>query len=661
MLRSIGSVLILLSPMFVRASDPGASGPCADMPPGQARAGCLEARYSSGILDTRGVEDLEAIVRDDPALGERLASLADGALVGAEPSQIRDPKRDRIRARVLDLRAQALGRLGRVADAADLYRTAVALDDGINHLAWLTEDGRTAWAASLDPGDGRLVRAAKALAAAGRPDPARALLARAIGAGAAEPAGGAWDQLGGGRVPGLDAEPSDLTAITWYPRLPDVEMKLEGAGTFRPSDALGKVLVLDFWASWCAPCLRELPQLQALFDAEKDAGLVVVTVNARESRQAAESARRALGISLPMAHYDDAADRSFRVRALPTLILADRDGRIRARWDNYVPDFEGEVAAKVRSLLRNKFDPAPHRAAEVLAGAGTLKVLWMRELSAPIEGVAVSRARAGAPIAATVGGKLVTFGADGAIVSRREIPPAGAGRLRSVQDGAREGEDLVGFRPGRQEFVWLDSRSGAARTTAVSRPIFDLQLLPHGVVADAPPRLAVATDRGVATVGSDGRETAWPAPTEEICALAFPGHANGPRAVTASRSGVLGWNEIAGKEVGRAALPEASCGGLLTDDGIAGAGVLPDATTASVVGRFVDSARPQAAVATSTGQLAIVELFSGTVRFRARWPGIGALAGGDLDGDGQDELVVAAGRTIAVLGRAVAPAERPQP
>jgi hypothetical protein len=70
---------------------------------------------------------------------------------------------------------------------------------------------------------------------------------------------------------------------------------------------------------------------------------------------------------------------------------------------------------------------------------------------------------------------------------------------------------------------------------------------------------------------------------------------------------------------------------------------------AAVVGRFLEEGEAQVALATEAGQLLILGTEEGRTLLRIRWEGISALAAGDLLADGRDELVVAAGRRVAVL------------
>ena len=151
-------------------------------------------------------------------------------------------------------------------------------------------------------------------------------------------------------------EGSDLLASPWFPPIPDVRVPLLDGGDFSVASARGSVVLIDFWASWCTPCLAELPQLQTLYDAERDRGLVAIAINSQESDTTIRATVEAIGLKLPIGKYDSAVGQAFRVRSLPTVILVDRQGRMRARWDGYVPGLEQNIARQTRDLLGD--DPA---------------------------------------------------------------------------------------------------------------------------------------------------------------------------------------------------------------------------------------------------------------------------------------------------------------
>ena len=83
---------------------------------------------------------------------------------------------------------------------------------------------------------------------------------------------------------------------------PDFELETLDGERFRLSDLRGHPLILNFWASWCGPCRREMPALVRLADRFRDAGLIVVGVNIEESRGAARGFADEFGIdfSVPM-------------------------------------------------------------------------------------------------------------------------------------------------------------------------------------------------------------------------------------------------------------------------------------------------------------------------------------------------------------------------
>lgn len=98
------------------------------------------------------------------------------------------------------------------------------------------------------------------------------------------------------------------------------------------SDLRGKVVWVDFWASWCPPCRAETPVLRDLYARDRDRGLELVAVSVQEST--ADDIRTyasTYGLTYPIiADLTGAIFRAWRVYGLPTQFLLDRDGVIRA-------------------------------------------------------------------------------------------------------------------------------------------------------------------------------------------------------------------------------------------------------------------------------------------------------------------------------------------
>jgi thiol-disulfide isomerase/thioredoxin len=119
--------------------------------------------------------------------------------------------------------------------------------------------------------------------------------------------------------------------------------------THKLSDYRGKWVLVNFWATWCPPCLAEIPELIALHDAHKDSDLVVVGVALDSTRASVAEFAAKSGISYPLVLGDRKMARQIgAVEVLPTSYLYAPDGEL-------VSYQAGEVTrASVESYIRDK-------------------------------------------------------------------------------------------------------------------------------------------------------------------------------------------------------------------------------------------------------------------------------------------------------------------
>ncbi|HEU4365684.1 MAG TPA: redoxin family protein [Candidatus Krumholzibacteria bacterium] len=119
--------------------------------------------------------------------------------------------------------------------------------------------------------------------------------------------------------------------------------------------AAGRVTLVDFWATWCKPCVKSMPALDALHREFRERGADVVGVAIDTGRDRAKKVRKFAeknGAGYPIALDREEAPmwEAYRVKVLPTVFLIDRDGTIVKRWTGEV-DVE-DVRSSLEALLR---------------------------------------------------------------------------------------------------------------------------------------------------------------------------------------------------------------------------------------------------------------------------------------------------------------------
>jgi len=112
---------------------------------------------------------------------------------------------------------------------------------------------------------------------------------------------------------------------------PDFLLLELGGGDFRLSGLRGKGVIVNFWATWCKPCRKEMPQFVAAYDRYKDEGLAIVAVNLQESQSIIRPFVDDFGMEFPVVlDKRGAVSDSYRLIGLPMTYFIDRDGVIRS-------------------------------------------------------------------------------------------------------------------------------------------------------------------------------------------------------------------------------------------------------------------------------------------------------------------------------------------
>jgi peroxiredoxin len=106
--------------------------------------------------------------------------------------------------------------------------------------------------------------------------------------------------------------------------LPDLQGEM-----FRLSQTRGSVVLVNFWATWCAPCIEEMPSLEKLHRTLEDKGLRVVAVSVDDDRDVIERFRQEHGLTFTILH-DEGAEVAHRFQTFkfPETYVIDREGRL---------------------------------------------------------------------------------------------------------------------------------------------------------------------------------------------------------------------------------------------------------------------------------------------------------------------------------------------
>jgi len=178
-----------------------------------------------------------------------------------------------------------------------------------------------------------------------------------------------------------------------HPAAPDFSLTDISGQKLSLADYKGKVVLLDFWATWCGPCRIEIPGFISLQNKYRDQGFSVIGVSLDTGSDAADQVRefyKEFKMNYPVTVGDDKVSELYGgILGLPTTFLIGRDGRIYSKHQGATPGsiFEEEV----KTLLGAKGEVTDFHQAGPATADDQIEVGTPEEVNSPIPGVNVSK------------------------------------------------------------------------------------------------------------------------------------------------------------------------------------------------------------------------------------------------------------------------------
>lgn len=152
----------------------------------------------------------------------------------------------------------------------------------------------------------------------------------------------------------LMALPSVLIAVELDELAPDFTLRSNTAFNLRLADFRGQVVMINFWATWCGPCLQEMPILDRMHEKYESAGFTLFGVNVDKDPLKAERFIQQLGVSFPILYDDESiAGDLYDVDSMPFSVFVDRAGYLRYVHKEFKPGDEKGYEPIIQALVLN--------------------------------------------------------------------------------------------------------------------------------------------------------------------------------------------------------------------------------------------------------------------------------------------------------------------
>ena len=144
-----------------------------------------------------------------------------------------------------------------------------------------------------------------------------------------------------------------VPAIAPLAAAPDFTLHVMNGANLRLQEQRGRVVMVNFWATWCGPCRQEMPQLNRLYEKYHAAGFVLLGINVDDDTSKAAEVAGKLGVTFPvLLDTDKTVSKLYELSTMPSTVIIDRDGKVRYVHRGYLTGYEDNYEKQIRELLK---------------------------------------------------------------------------------------------------------------------------------------------------------------------------------------------------------------------------------------------------------------------------------------------------------------------
>ena len=136
---------------------------------------------------------------------------------------------------------------------------------------------------------------------------------------------------------------------------PAIELDLLAGGKFRLADCKNRVVILDFWASWCGPCLQAMPQIDKVAKEFSEQGVQLVAINLEETPDAIKNALTKLKLDMKVAlDTEGRTAERYGATAIPQTVIIGRDGKVARLFVGGGSRFDERLRQALQAVLKDE-------------------------------------------------------------------------------------------------------------------------------------------------------------------------------------------------------------------------------------------------------------------------------------------------------------------